>query len=115
MKSPKSLVYCALLAFATTGLLGCTGTMVRIPNVPERAYDSSAGKQLSAEASGFQLLLWIPIGTNQVHQQCYQSLQLQAQGHFITDVRFQDSWTYAFVGTVYTVKMEATAYPYVSS
>ena len=28
-----------------------------------------------------------------------------------TDIKVTESWTYAFVGTIYTTKMTATAYP----
>jgi hypothetical protein len=114
MSTRDSLSCCALTVLLAFGSLGCSGTTLRIPNVPEHAYDQSRGRPVSAEASGFQLLLWIPIGVNGRHQDCYRALQQQAPGHYLTDVMVQDSWTYAFVGTVYTVRMKAMAYPYVS-
>ncbi|MHC5210870.1 MAG: hypothetical protein ACYTG2_09150 [Planctomycetota bacterium] len=114
MNVHRTLAHCALALTLAVGCLGCAGTAVRIPNVPARTYDASKGRRVTAESTGFQLLLWIPIGINERHQKCYDDLERQAPGHFITDVKIQDSWTYAFVGTLYSVKMEATAFPYVS-
>ena len=30
---------------------------------------------------------------------------------YITDIKVEESWTYGFVGTAYTTKITATAYP----
>jgi hypothetical protein len=112
MNMHRTLARCALGLALAVGSLGCVGTAVRIPNVPDRAYDEAHGRHVSAETTGFQLLLWITIGINERHLKCYDALQRQAPGHFITDVKIQDTWTYVFVGTLYSVKMEATAFPY---
>ncbi len=60
---------------------------------------------------GFQLLLFIPININDRHARAYQRLREKAAADYLTDIRVQESWTYALVGTVYTVRMDATAYP----
>jgi hypothetical protein len=102
-------VACALLL---AGSVACSGVPIQIPNTPEQSYDETAGRPISAEASGFQLLLWFPIGINDRHEDCWRELQRRAPNHFITDIRIRDSWTYWFVGTAYTVEMTAMAYPY---
>ncbi len=36
---------------------------------------------------------------------------MAAGNDYITDIKIQESWTYAFVGTVYTTAYTAMAYP----
>ncbi len=55
--------------------------------------------------------MFIPISVNDRHDQAYNILKGQANGDYITDIKVTESWTYAFVGTIYTTKMTATAYP----
>ena len=91
---------------------GCAGKAVQIGSIADQAYDTSKGREVVASASGFQLLLLIPIRTNGRQVRAYQALHNMAgDDHVITNVRVQESWTYAFVGTVYTTTMRATLYP----
>jgi hypothetical protein len=39
-------------------------------------------------------------------------LRAQAGSDFISDIKIKESWTYGLVGTVYTTRLEAKAYPY---
>ena len=48
---------------------------------------------------------------NDRHEQAYNALKGQANGDYITDIKITESWTYALVGTIYTTKLTATAYP----
>ena len=116
MRFRNSMARRALLT-VLLGLLaaGCTGMRFSIPNTPSGPYDKSKGRRIYAEESGFQLLLLIPIGINERHQRAWRQLETIARGDFITDVKIQDSWTYAFVGTIYGVRMEAMAYPYLAT
>jgi hypothetical protein len=106
-----------LLAPAIAALFvcaGCRGTPVKFPTVAEKNpanYDMSSGRTVSGSKSGFQLLLFIPIGTTHRHEAAYNQLLANADDDLITDIKIEDSWTYALVGTIYTTKMEATAYP----
>lgn len=110
----KSMARFALhTAILSLSAVGCAGERFTIKNVPSGPYDEANGKAIHAEASGFQLFSFIPIATNSRHARAWRRLERLAYGDFITDVKIQDSWTYAVVGTVYTVNMEATAYPYV--
>ena len=92
---------------------GCAGKPVTFNSVDPKLYaDKKAeARTISAEASGFQLLLFIPISVNNRHEQAYNSLKAQANGDIITDIKITESWSYGFVGTVYTTKMTATVYP----
>ncbi len=91
---------------------GCAGKAVQIESIADQAYDASKGREVVVSASGFQLLLVIPIRINSRQARAYQALRNMAgDDYVITNVRVQERWTYAFVGTVYTTTMRATLYP----
>jgi hypothetical protein len=96
-------------------LAGCTGTPIQVGTGTQQqnleTIDFSQGRHLTAEASGFQLLLFIPIGINSRHEGAYSKLLAKAGGDYLTDVKIKESWIYALVGTVYITTIEATAYP----
>lgn len=95
-------------------VVGCTGTRINIPNTPEpnTTYDTTRGRPIVGEASGFQLLIFFPISVNDRQSRAYMQLLSQANGGFITDVKVTESWTYGFVGTVYRTTLTAMVYPY---
>jgi hypothetical protein len=103
------------LAFAALLLSACSGTPVKTGEANQQIdmtdVDFSNGRTISASAAGFQLLLFIPININDRHERAFQTLLGQAGGDYITDIKVKESWTYAFVGTVYKTTMEAIAYP----
>lgn len=112
MKVSNLLKFVFLAVFAVY-FTGCSGKPVTFTSVDPKLYaDKKAdARTISGEASGFQLLLFIPISVNDRHDQAYNILKGQANGDYITDIKVTESWTYAFVGTIYTTKMTATAYP----
>ena len=112
MKVSNLLKFIFLTVFAVY-FTGCSGKPVTFNSVDPKLYadKKSEGRTISGEASGFQLLLFIPISINDRHDQAYNVLKGQANGDYITNIKVTESWTYAFVGTIYTTKMTATAYP----
>jgi len=103
----------AALAVAAT-LAGCAGAPVNFAerSVTDRAQvDVKQGRKISAKASGFQLLLFIPIGINGRQANAYEALLKEAGDDALSDITITESWSYGLVGTVYTTVMEATAYP----
>ena len=92
----------ALLALV---LVACEGVPVRLGS--EGPTPAGSDRQLSAQACGFQLLLFIPIVTNNRLERAYRQIRQQALGDYITDVRVTEQWTYALVGTVYCTIVEA--------
>lgn len=94
-------------------ITGCAGKPINIETAAPTLYENvkGEGKEISATASGFQLLLLIPININSRQYRAYNSLKAQAAGGYITDVKIKESWKYAFVGTVYTTTITATVYP----
>jgi hypothetical protein len=104
-----------LILTAALLLASCEGTPVRFSQSSDMAqgqkFDMSKGRTITAEACGFQLWLFIPIVTNQRAVIAYSKLQSQAGNGYLTDIRVQETWTYAFVGTLYCTVMEGTVYP----
>lgn len=114
LSTTKKLVFLILIiAFFSTS---CAGHPVKLENSKQPVnladIDFSKGKQITASAGGFQLLLLIPISINSRHKRAFEKLLLAAGDDYITDIKIQESWTYGFVGTVYTTTMTATAYPH---
>lgn len=95
-------------------LTGCSGTPseVGVQQTHDRSlYDLTKPSTITVTASGFQLLLFIPISINSRFERAYQSIERQANGGLIGDVKVKESWSYAFVGTIYKTTLEATVYP----
>lgn len=113
MKMIKQLLSIAAVAMMTMWLTGCTGQPITFKSVDPISYADvkDKGRTITASASGFQLLLFIPISVNTRHQSAYGQLLAQANGDYVTDVKVEESWTYALIGTVYTTTITATAYP----
>ncbi|PAT00008.1 MAG: hypothetical protein BSR46_05260 [Candidatus Dactylopiibacterium carminicum] len=55
--------------------------------------------------------MFIPIAVKGRLNNAYDNLLEQAGDRLLTDVKVTESWSYGFVGTVYTTTIEATAYP----
>lgn len=108
----KIFISCIILIF----FIGCSGTPIRFggnhPNFDNSNVDFSKGKEIVSTARGFQLLLMIPININNRHEQAYRQLLGMAGRDYIADIKIEESWTYAFIGTVYTTTIKATAYPH---
>lgn len=89
-------------------LTACAGSPVslgtRVTDVPV-----GESRPITAEACGMQLLLFIPIGVNNRLERAYNSLQSQAGGAIITDVKVNERWVYRFVGTSYCTELQANA------
>jgi uncharacterized lipoprotein YajG len=108
----KTLKSCLLVLAASIALAGCAGPSVKIGNATDISQlDLSKGRTITASASGFQLMLLIPISINGRQERAYEDLRAQAGDDVITNVKITESWSYAFVGTVYQTTFEATAYP----
>ena len=113
MRVMKQLVNLAAISVLALATIGCSGRPIYVKTVAPEVYEAvkDKGRTISASASGFQLLLFIPISINERQETAYNLLKAQAGGDHMTDVKIKESWTYAFVGTVYTTTMTATIYP----
>lgn len=110
MRQYLSAAFIASIIF----LQGCAGTPVNMgvsKDFDRSIYDMENPRKETISASGFQLLLFIPISLNDRHQRAYSVLQQRAGDGLISDVQVQESWTYAFVGTIYKTTIEANIYP----
>lgn len=103
-----------LFLFGAIIIQGCTGVPVKMGvsnNYDRDSYNFDQPEKVTASASGFQLLLFIPISINDRQSRAYAELEKQAGDGLIGDVRIQESWKYAFVGTIYKTTIEANIYP----
>jgi hypothetical protein len=113
----KTIGHFTIVGFAIACLLlaACSGAPIRTGVANQRIdtanIDFGKGRRISASASGFQLLLLIPISINSRHERAYRILLSQAGSDYVTDIKLNESWTYALVGTVYKTTLEAMAYP----
>jgi len=112
MKYLRKSLNVILVSLTTLVLIGCSGKPISIPSIDPKEYkdDKNKGHEISASASGFQLLLFIPINVNDRQDVAYNRLKSKANGGNITDVKIKESWTYAFIGTVYETTITATVY-----
>ena len=112
MKNSRNIMrsIALLVVLSITGF-GCVGTAVHFADVPVESLDLTRGRAVNGSASGFQLLWFIPIGVNGRHAAAYADLKQAAGTDYITDIQIKESWTYGFVGTLYSTTFTATAYP----
>ncbi|MDD2651682.1 MAG: hypothetical protein PHX44_01365 [Sulfurimonas sp.] len=113
MKTPRYIISSLLIGAVSLLVVGCAGKPISFKSVPPQKYENvkDKGREISASASGFQLLLFIPIDINDRHERAYQLLKAQAGDGYMTNIRIEESWTYAFVGTSYKTTLKATLYP----
>lgn len=113
MNFHKSYMFVAIIS-ALLFLQGCAGNPINIgasKDFNRSDYDLENPKEVTVSASGFQLLLFIPIAINSRHERAYAAIEAQADDGLISDVQIKESWTYAFVGTVYKTTIMANVYP----
>ena len=111
MKPESKMKIIALLLAGSCQLLsGCTGTPVTLKSYSAKEISLANSRPISAEACGFQLLLFIPISTNTRLERAFSELQEKAGNDLIANLGINESWTYALVGTVYCTKLDAIAY-----
>lgn len=114
MKTPRFARSVATAVLAGLLLSGCQGVPIDLAKraASDRSQiDPQKGRRISGEATGFQLLLLIPIAINGRYRNAYENLLREAGDDLISDITVTESWQWAFVGTLYTTKIEATAYP----
>lgn len=70
----------------------------------------NSGRHISAEACGFQLLLFIPISINSRLERAFAQLQREAGNDKIASLTIEEYWRYAVVGTTYCTRLDAMAY-----
>jgi hypothetical protein len=90
---------------------GCAGEPVRLGGALPAGASLAQARDISAKACGFQLMLLIPIMINDRHERAYQALLAQAGPNAVTNVAIEESWSYAFVGTIYCTRLRAQAVP----
>lgn len=93
-------------------LSACSSGPVRLTgDVDQSKLDLTRGERLEVSARGMQLLLFFPLGVNGRYERAMEELQSIAGKRVLTDVRIEERWNYAFIGTIYSTTISATAYP----
>lgn len=110
-KVHSRLVLLVLLGTLCITLAGCTCAPVTFKTLTNEQYDMNKGRTITASACDMQLLLIIPIKTKSRLAEAYEELMQKAGHDAVTDVKIQESWYYAYLGTIYCTDLEATAYP----
>jgi hypothetical protein len=111
MKIRPQLSLLALLSLFCISVAGCAGTPVTFKTLTDEHYDINKGRTITASACDMQLLLIIPIKTKSRLAEAYEELMLKAGHDAVTDIKIQESWYYAYLGTIYCTDLQATAYP----
>jgi hypothetical protein len=108
----KKFFKVAAVAVFSVWFNGCVGKPFSLKNIDPKTYADvkDKGHKVTSSASGFKILLFIPIDVNTRHENAYNQLLTQANGDYITDIKIE-SWTYALIGTIYTTTLTAIAYP----
>lgn len=117
MKTLAHRLKCTMVVVTLAAVLGaCVGPPMRVTTLTDVEIDYSRGRTVLATACGFQLLLLIPIMTNERAERAYQKLRREAgESNYIADVRVRERWYYGLVGTAYCTELEGTAYPHRTS
>ena len=75
----------------------------------ERSRRAHCPAQPLIPSEQFQRAGLIPVQAAYRAENAYKALEQAAGGDFITDVQVQETWTYAFVGTVHCTVFQAKA------
>ncbi|MGP8152688.1 MAG: hypothetical protein ACLQBQ_00860 [Smithella sp.] len=115
MKFIKLTIIFSLLV-ASSFIMGCASTPIMFGgNCPQfvnnNDVDFDVENMITAQSSGFQLFYIIPFNINGRFEDAYNDLLRQAGSGYLTDVKINESWTYAFVGTVWTTQLSAMVHP----
>lgn len=105
----KTLFKFVIAIGVALAIAGCAGTPVKLGTQSSTPVPKGTAREISSEACGTQLLLFIPIMINGRLDRAYRELEAQAGGDYITDVQMQERWTYIFVGTNYCTALHAKA------
>lgn len=114
MKSNTNKLF-LLLTVTLLSLYGCAGAPITLKSFPANEIILTNSRPISAEACGFQLLLFIPISINSRLERAFEELKINAGNDNIANLSIEESWIYAFVGTVYCTRLDALAYKKIAS
>lgn len=103
----KSFLLILLLAMLITG---CSSGPVQLHTTKPLDISYQRSRNISSSACGFQLLMFIPIRVNSRFQRAYDQLVTLAAGDPIGEIRVQEFWRYAFIGTSYCTQLVAKVY-----
>lgn len=97
-----------ILIFLLLFLSSCVSDSVKLVNrFSQKPSKVTSSYPVSAEACGFQLLLFIPIEINNRMTRAMTNLETKSYGGYLTNFSIEESWSYGLVGTQYCTKISA--------
>ena len=99
----------ALLAFALV-TSGCTGTPTALGPREPAAYDASDRVDYSATECGAQLLIFLPLWTNDRVARAMTLIEKRAEGRYIANVRLRERWTWLVFGEILCTDVVAATF-----
>ncbi len=104
----------SFLLVLLAAVTACTGTVVQFKSTTDHAYDTTKSRIVQGSSCGFQLLTFIPIMINDRAQRAYSQVSAAAGSDVLGEIKVNEKWTYAFVGTIYCTEIQAKAYPLIA-
>lgn len=99
----KKHIVSIFLAFFISA--GCSSGWIQLSNGVDKPPANGKKAVFSESACGFNLLGFIPISINDRYARAWKRLNNLTQDAFIEKIIAEESWTYAYVGTVYCTEI----------
>jgi hypothetical protein len=103
-------VRAALIAVVALALAACTGTPAALGPREPVAYDANDRVDYSVTECGAQVLLFLPIMTNDRVARAMALVQERAGDRYIASVRLRERWTYLVFGEIQCTDVVAATY-----
>jgi hypothetical protein len=91
-------------------LAGCAGSSTPLGAREPVSYDASDRIDYSATECGAQVLIFLPVFTNDRVARAMALIQERAGDRYIADVRLRERWTYLVFGEIYCTDVIAATY-----
>ncbi len=109
MKKYITIITIAIVLFFF-GACSSASVSLSIPGARKDKPVDSKPEIISKQECGYQLLDFIPLGTNDLLQRAFRSVQMRATGAYVENIAVDHIWYYGFVGTFLCTEVSATVY-----
>jgi hypothetical protein len=98
------------LALGAGALLGCAGTPAALGPREPVAFDPDDRVDYAATECGAQVLILLPVLTNDRVARAMALIEEKAAGRYIAHVRLRERWIYLVFGEIYCTDVVAATY-----
>ncbi len=109
MSDPRSRFGNALLALVLLSF-ACAGTPTELGPSEPAAYDANDRIDYSATECGAQVLIFLPVMTNDRVSRAMALIEERAGDRYIANVRLRERWTYLVFGEILCTDVVAATY-----